>query len=144
MKRRKLIPESVAIPSSGGSIDLASIMVGIIVIGVVGGVIAATMFTVIPWVQDSSVKQSLSTIQEGEKSFQSTSETKSFADLETLIGTHRITVKTAQNTTFKAIKNDKGDITSYIASMKSASGRVFTVTSGSDEILPSDSPVTEQ
>jgi type II secretory pathway pseudopilin PulG len=144
MKRRKLIPEPVVTQSSGGGIDLASVMVGIIVIGLIGGVLAATMFSVIPWVQDSTVKEILSTVQQGEQSFQSTSETKSFTDLNTLVKTYKVDAENAQHITFKPTKNDKGDITSYVATAKSASGKVFTVTSGSDEILSSYSPAFEQ
>jgi len=45
-----------------GAIDLASIMVGIIVIGLIGGVIAATVFAVIPWAQDNAAKQQLDSV----------------------------------------------------------------------------------
>lgn len=48
--------------SSKGAIDLASIMVGIIIIGLVGGVIAATVFAVIPWAQDNVAKQQLNEV----------------------------------------------------------------------------------
>jgi len=45
-----------------GAIDLASIMVGIIVIGLIGGVIAATVFAVIPWAQNNAAKQQLDAV----------------------------------------------------------------------------------
>lgn len=45
-----------------GAIDLASIMVGVIVVGLIGGVIAATIFAVIPWAQDQAAKQQLDNI----------------------------------------------------------------------------------
>ncbi|MHA6668556.1 hypothetical protein ACX3O0_06755 [Homoserinimonas sp. A447] len=45
-----------------GAIDLASIMVGVLVIGIVGGVIAATVFAVIPWSQDQAAQQALSAV----------------------------------------------------------------------------------
>jgi type II secretory pathway pseudopilin PulG len=48
-----------AFKNEAGAIDLASIMVGIIVIGLIGGVIAATVFAVIPWAQDNAAKQQL-------------------------------------------------------------------------------------
>ena len=38
--------------NEAGAIDLASIMVGIIVIGLIGGVVASTIFAVIPWTQE--------------------------------------------------------------------------------------------
>lgn len=51
-----------AFKNEEGVIDLASIMVGIIVIGLIGGVIAATVFTVIPWTQDNAAKSQLEAI----------------------------------------------------------------------------------
>lgn len=51
-----------AFTNSKGAIDLASIMVGIIVIGLIGGVIAATVFAVIPWAQDNAAKQQLDSV----------------------------------------------------------------------------------
>jgi len=45
--------------STRAAIDLASIMVGILVIGIIGGIIAAMVFSVIPWAQDNAAKSSL-------------------------------------------------------------------------------------
>jgi hypothetical protein len=55
-----------ALKSEGGAIDLASIMVGVIVIGIIAGVIAATVFAVIPWAQDNAAKQSLDAVHQAE------------------------------------------------------------------------------
>jgi surface protein len=44
-------------------------MVGIIVIGLIGGVIAATVFTVIPWTQDNAAKQQLDSIVTAENAY---------------------------------------------------------------------------
>ena len=52
-----------------GAIDLASIMVGIVVIGLIGGVIAATVFAVIPWTQDNAAKQQLDAIVVAESAY---------------------------------------------------------------------------
>lgn len=52
-----------------GAIDLASIMVGIIVIGLIGGVIASTVFVVIPWSQDNAAKQQLDSIVQAENAY---------------------------------------------------------------------------
>jgi hypothetical protein len=41
------------------AIDLASIMVGVIVIGVISGVIAVAVFAVIPWAQDEAAKSNV-------------------------------------------------------------------------------------
>lgn len=52
-----------------GAIDLASIMVGIIVIGLIGGVIASTVFVVIPWAQDNAAKQQLDSVVSAENAY---------------------------------------------------------------------------
>lgn len=48
------------------AIDLASIMVGVLVIGIIGGVISATLFAVIPWAQDEAAKQRLQAVSMAE------------------------------------------------------------------------------
>lgn len=52
-----------------GAIDLASIMVGIIVIGLIGGVIATTVFVVIPWAQDRAAKQQVDSIVSAQSAY---------------------------------------------------------------------------
>ena len=46
-----------ALKSEGSAIEFASIMVG--VIGIIAGVIAATVFAVIPWAQDNAAAEPL-------------------------------------------------------------------------------------
>jgi type II secretory pathway pseudopilin PulG len=58
-----------AFKNEEGAIDLASIMVGIIVIGLIGGVIAATVFAVIPWAQDNAAKQQLDAVVTAQNSY---------------------------------------------------------------------------
>jgi surface protein len=55
--------------NENGAIDLASIMVGIIVIGLIGGVIASTVFVVIPWTQDNAAKQQLDSVVSAESAY---------------------------------------------------------------------------
>lgn len=50
------------VKSSKAAIDLASIMVGILVIGLIGGVIATTLFAVIPWSQDNRARGQLDSV----------------------------------------------------------------------------------
>jgi len=52
-----------------GAIDLASIMVGIIVIGLIGSVIAATVFAVIPWAQNNAAKQQLDNVSSAQNAY---------------------------------------------------------------------------
>jgi hypothetical protein len=49
-----------------GAVDLASIMVGVIVLGIIGGIIAAAVFVVVPWAQDQAAKANLSSVVEAE------------------------------------------------------------------------------
>lgn len=58
-----------AFKNDQGAIDLASIMVGIIVIGIIGGVIAATVFAVIPWAQDNAAKATLKNVATAESAY---------------------------------------------------------------------------
>lgn len=58
-----------AFSSSQAAIDLASIMVGVIVIGLIGGVISATVFAIIPWAQDKAAKASLSSVHTAESAY---------------------------------------------------------------------------
>ena len=58
-----------AFKNEAGAIDLASIMVGIIVIGLIGGVIAATVFAVIPWAQDNAAKQQLDSVAAAQSAY---------------------------------------------------------------------------
>jgi len=52
-----------------GALDLASIIVGIVAIGIIGGVIAATIFAIIPWAQDNAAKQALSAVATAEMAY---------------------------------------------------------------------------
>lgn len=52
--------------TQGGAIDLASIMVGVLVIGIIGGVIAAIVFSVIPWSQDQAAQGNLDAVNTAE------------------------------------------------------------------------------
>lgn len=52
--------------SEHGAIDLASIMVGVIIIGIIGAVIAASVFTIIPWSQDKAASQNLDAVKTAE------------------------------------------------------------------------------
>lgn len=55
--------------SSKAAIDLASIMVGVVIIGLVGGVIAATVFAVIPWAQDNAAKSQVAEVSNAQNAY---------------------------------------------------------------------------
>ena len=55
--------------SSKAALDLTSVMVGVIVIGLIGGVIATTLFVVVPWAQDNAAKASLQAIATAQSTY---------------------------------------------------------------------------
>ena len=52
--------------SARGAIDLASILVGVLVLGVLGGVIAAAVLVVVPWAQNAAANADLSAVKDAE------------------------------------------------------------------------------
>jgi type II secretory pathway pseudopilin PulG len=106
--------------SDSGAIDLASIMVGVIVIGVIAGVIAATVFAVIPWSQNEAAKQSLDAVKTSESVAQT--QGGKYLDFATLVSTKQIQASTKVN----VLTNAAGDC--YAAASKSAAGAVYVST----------------
>ena len=115
-----------------GAIDLASIMVGIIVIGLIGGVIASTIFVVIPWSQDNAAKQQLDSVVQAENAYfglsSSTPSTlpagykvNSFGKSADLAGANLLST----GPTYCATTTT--DNKSYDAYSQSSSGTIFTV-----------------
>lgn len=117
--------------SSRAAIDLASIMVGVIIIGLIGGVIAATVFVVIPWAQDNAAKQQIESIHTAENALyglssdtqvelQGGAAASSFGD-SSILQANSLLQKNA-NYCVRQTENGKN----YIAYSKSGSGKVFT------------------
>jgi alpha-tubulin suppressor-like RCC1 family protein len=128
--------------SSKAAIDLASIMVGVIVVGLIGGIIAATVFAVIPWAQDNSAKASLDSVKQAQnvyaglsadpdnKSVSLSGATSSTvaagsvtfaADVDTLIKKGLLSEGKVKSLTVSAGQS----LECYIAAIKSDSGKVF-------------------
>jgi surface protein len=137
--------------SSRAAIDLASIMVGIIVIGLIGGVIAATIFAVIPWAQDNAAKQQLDSVNSAENAYRGLSSDADTA-LKNAVSTpsdssdpNQVVVRSSfTGSTGLAVNNllansesnsycVTGTKNSYAAYAKSGSGKVFTVSSMSSK-----------
>ena len=127
MKTRKWIM------NEQGVIDLASVMVGIIVIGMIGGVIAATIFAVIPWSQDQKAKHQLDSIVTAENAHMGmssaspsllpgTSRANSYGDSVELEAANLL----IQGKTYCVIETPDGK--DYNAYSQSATGKVFTAT----------------
>jgi len=116
--------------STRAAIDLASIMVGIIVIGIIGGVIAATVFAVIPWAQDNAAKANLDNLASAQSAYSGFAESAKYATTATLANPGSIVPGG------KALFKSDGKVSSitgandacYVAVAKSESGKFFFIT----------------
>lgn len=131
-KNRKISVKE-AFRNEGGAIDLASIMVGIIVIGLIGGVIAATVFAVIPWSQDNAAKHQLDSIVAAQSAYMGLAsdspsalpaghKANSFANSELLASANLL----QKGSTYCAVTTDEGK--GYQGFSQSSSGVIWTVT----------------
>ena len=123
-----------AFKNEEGAIDLASIMVGIIVIGLIGGVIAATVFAVIPWAQDNAAKQQLDSVASAESAFVGLSTQGTNAHFGDGTATAGVGLADPANKLFDATSagvkiavQGGGNTAHYVAADKSASGKVFYI-----------------
>jgi type II secretory pathway pseudopilin PulG len=121
--------------NEAGAIDLASIMVGIIVIGLIGGVIASTIFAVIPWTQDKAAKEQLISLHSAQNAYYGLSSDpssslpagaprNSFFDSPGLASAG---LMSESNTYCTVLTNGGKD---YDAFVKSGSGKIFKSTNG--------------
>ena len=114
--------------TEGGAIDLASIMVGVLVIGIIGGVIAATVFAVIPWSQDQAASQALDSVKTAESvqySFSSGNGAAKYGTDAFLEGTTNAASKSLlqTNTAIKVVVSNDG--LHFVAISASATGQKF-------------------
>lgn len=134
--------------NENGAIDLASIMVGIIVIGLVGGVIAATTFAVIPWSQDSAAKQQLESIHVAQNAYfgmnadpsriLTAGQTRNtFTDSAGLNNANLLTT----DDSYCVVPLNGGK--DYQAYSKSSSGIVFTASNSNKKAVPVVAPITD-
>lgn len=116
-----------------GAIDLASIMVGVIVIGLVGGVIAATVFAIIPWAQDRAAKQQVDSIVSAQSAYKGLSSgvppavaeglpTNSYASSADLSEAQLL----QEGDSYCTTQTDEGN--GYLAVALSSSGKFFAAT----------------
>lgn len=137
-----------AFRNEDGAIDLSSIMVGIIVIGLIGGVIAATVFAVIPWAQDNAAKQQLDSIHTAQNAYfglnadpsrtLGAGETRNtFTDSAGLANANLLTT----GGTYCTVPLNSGK--DYQAYSKSASGIVFTASNSNKKSSAVTDPITD-
>ena len=127
-----------AFKNEAGAIDLASIMVGIIVIGLIGGVIAATVFAVIPWAQDNAAKQQLDSVAAAQSAYIGLA-----ADTAAIQFGSATELKTAglfDSTAAKVsvAKIGSGTAAHYGAAVSSSSGKVWYITDSKTQPTSAD------
>ncbi|KQO98286.1 hypothetical protein [Leifsonia sp. Leaf264] len=123
------------------AIDLASVMVGVLVIALVGGIIGGTVFAAIPWAQDEAARQNLRQVQVAEASMQAGPEDR-YTDLAGLVTAKLLEPDAADaghhnsdNTPNLTVDTDSAGAC-YLAVVKSASGSgVFATVSGNTTIF---------
>ena len=111
-----------------GAIDLASIMVGVLVIGIIGGVIAATVGAVIPWAQDAAARGNLDAVRIAQSV--SRAQDGKFLDYVDLTAQPGARLQTSPKVTV----GTNADGTCYISVATSDSGNQFFGTSKGPEI----------
>jgi type II secretory pathway pseudopilin PulG len=123
-----------------GVIDLASIMVGVIIVGILSAGITAAVFALVPWAQDNSAQQSLSSVASAESSQMSINgeamaydnhPDSEFRMLEVSdpgisVSTSRLVIETG----------DDGQ--SWVAAIRSATGNVFLRSSLSPDVFEAE------
>jgi surface protein len=126
---------------TGGVIDLASIMVGVIIVGILSAGITATVFALVPWAQDNSAKQSLGAVASAESSQMSINGSAmaydnhpdseyrllEVSDPGISVSTSRLVIETG----------DDGQ--SWLAAIRSATGNVFLRSNASPEVFEAES-----
>ena len=120
-----------------GAVDLGSIMVGVIVIGLIGGVIAATVFAVIPWVQNTAAKHALQSVATAQGAYKAS--TNTYGSMKDLAknnfiehdGTNLHEEVSSDGSVCARVTADGG----YIASSKSATGEFFNISDTSNKPL---------
>ena len=118
-----------------GLIDLLSIIVGVILIGIAAAGVVATLFQIVPWAQDSTARQSLSAVRTAESvAFAMTHRYSNFTDL--------VAAKRIQDSRTLAAGTD-ADGTCFVGVSKSATGAIFFITdtsAGAAELTQSIDP----
>ena len=119
-----------------GAIDLASIMVGVLVIGIIGGVIAATVLAVIPWSQDAAARGNLDAVRTAQSVARA--QDGKFLDYADLTAGPGARLQTSPKVTV----GTNADGTCYVGMSTSDSGNQFFGTSNGPavELVTDDTP----
>ena len=120
-----------ALKNERGGVDLGSIMTGVVILGITGGVIAATTLGVIPAIQNNVAKSSLSTISLAQSSHKQG--TGKYGTMQDLVDKN-LMEKSNETGANENISADGKFCTvvyatgAYMASAKGSSGKYYTIT----------------
>lgn len=108
--------------NSYGAIDLVSIIAGIVIVGIIGSVVGATIFGVIPWVQDKAAKNALLSISQAESTYSGynkTGNSDTYLTLDDLVANGYVMASNKA----KATVNNMNDC--FVSVSLSDTGKVF-------------------
>lgn len=111
---------SPLLKSSKGAVDLGSIMVGVVVVGVFSGIITATVMVVIPWAQDNAAKQALSSMAIAQQSY--------YHAYDTYTNFNKLVEKSLMQPSVN-LCSDTVDGKSFVSASRSQTGKIFTSSS---------------
>lgn len=118
VKKACRIPFRKIVKNESGAADLASVITGVIVMGIAGSVVAATLLGVVPWFQNNAAKQQLSNIVIAQNTFAKVDDEGDFTrNLADLVDTDSAGVVLESN-----------NVDCYAAFKKSGSGKSYYVT----------------
>ncbi|QNE48688.1 BspA family leucine-rich repeat surface protein (plasmid) [Glaciihabitans sp. INWT7] len=140
-RRPRLADFRQALRSASGAIDLASIMVGVLVIGIIGGVIAVAVFAVIPWSQNEAAKSVLSSV----KTAQSVAYVKGSDAVPHkgfMTATELTAAKLLPHSDALAVATDSA-FNCFVAVSRSATGADYYSTDSQAEALPWDASISD-
>ena len=120
--------------SAKGAIDLPSIMIGVVVIGIFSGIIGATVFVAIPWSQDKAASNSLSSISAAQTSYRQAYD--QYTTYDTLVEKGLM----KKNPNYCSTTNGTGK--TYDSASKSATGKIFV--NNASQLKPREAYANEQ
>lgn len=125
--RRSFDNLCAALRSEHGVVDLASIMVGVIVTGIMVGAATVSVFVVVPYAQDRSAQSGLDSVRASEMS--ASARTGKYLSMASM-------VEQGQAITSLTLKAGVGlNGGCFVASSKSATGTTFYTTSQDESVL---------
>lgn len=115
-----------------GAMDLTSIIVSVVVIGILSSVVAATIFVLIPWAQDGAARNKLAQLSTSQTSYYQKADV--YTNTETLVAENYFEVDPSLCTRADATEG-------YVSEVKSQTGKVFRSTKAAKEpveVAPAD------